>query len=73
MKPVELFAYLIRNSSKPKDVVFDPFLGSGTSLIASDQENRVCLGFELSTKYASVICDRWEKLTGQTAEKVGNL
>ena len=73
MKPVELVRYAVENSSRPGEVVFDAFLGSGTTLIASEESSRTCLGFELSNHYCSIICGRWEKLTGQTAEKVGNI
>jgi hypothetical protein len=48
----------------------DPFLGSGTTLIACEQLGRTCYGMEISPQYCQVIIDRWEKLTGQKAEKV---
>lgn len=73
MKPVELVKYAISNSSKSGEVVLDTFLGSGTTLIASEEAGRHCLGLELSPHYCSIICDRWEKLTGQQAKKVGNI
>jgi DNA modification methylase len=53
--------------------VFEPFLGSGTTLIAAEKEGMCCLGFELDCKFATVVIDRWEKLTGQTAELIGQL
>jgi len=70
MKPVELFAYLLTNSSKKRDIVFDPFLGSGTTLIAAEQLGRKCYGMEISPAYCDVIIQRWENLTGKKAKKV---
>ena len=64
MKPVELFAYQIQNNTKNEDIVLDSFLGSGTSLIACEQTNRVCYGMELDEKYCDVIVQRWVNLTG---------
>jgi DNA modification methylase len=48
--------------------VYDPFLGSGTTLIAAEQLGRKCYGLEIEPKYCDVIIARWEKLTGKTAE-----
>ena len=48
----------------------DPFLGSGTTLVACEQLGRTCYGMEISPQYCQVIIDRWEKLTGQKAEKI---
>lgn len=67
MKPVKLFAYLIRNSSRPGDLVLDPFAGSGTTVIACEQLKRRAAVMELDPHYASVIVERWERLTGKTA------
>jgi DNA modification methylase len=61
MKPVELIAYQIKNSSKIGDIVGDGFLGSGTTLIASEINNRTCYGQELDTQYCDVIVRRWVK------------
>lgn len=61
MKPVQLFAYLISNSCVKGGVVFDNFLGSGTTLIACDQLDRICYGIELSPKYCDVIIKRYKK------------
>lgn len=71
MKPVKLFAYQMCNSSRPGEIVFDPFGGSGTSVIAAEQTGRRCATIELDEHYASVIVDRWERLTGEQAVKVG--
>jgi site-specific DNA-methyltransferase (adenine-specific) len=62
MKPVELIAYQIGNSSKQGDIVADAFLGSGTTMVASHQLNRKCYGMELDPKYCQVIVDRMLKL-----------
>jgi site-specific DNA-methyltransferase (adenine-specific) len=71
MKPVALWARAIQDGSREADLVFDPFLGSGTTLVACEQLGRTCYGMEISPQYCQVIIDRWEKLTGQKAEKVG--
>ena len=70
MKPVKLFAYLIKNSSKKNEIVMDLFGGSGTTIIACEQLDRQARVMELDEHYATVIVDRWEKLTGQKAEKI---
>ena len=70
MKPVELVARALQNSSKSGDVVLDLFGGSGTTLIAAEQTNRKCCMMELDPKYCDVIIDRWENLTGQKAELI---
>jgi len=65
MKPIPLVTNAIKNSSKQNDIVLDLFGGSGSTLIAADQLNRKCLMMELDTQYCEVICQRWEKLTGE--------
>ena len=70
MKPVGLFDYQIRNSSAKNDVVLDLFGGSGTTIIACEQNGRRARVMEYDPKYADVIVDRWEKLTGMQAVKV---
>ncbi|MDU7141450.1 MAG: DNA modification methylase [Anaerococcus vaginalis] len=67
MKPVELFAYLIENSSEKGDAVLDLFGGSGTTLIACEQLGRNAFIMELDEKYCDVIINRWEQLTGREA------
>jgi site-specific DNA-methyltransferase (adenine-specific) len=69
MKPVKMIAYLMANSTEPDQIVYDPFLGSGTTLIAAHQLGRVCYGMELSPRYCDVIVKRWESLSGQKAIK----
>ena len=70
MKPVELVERAIRNSSRPGDVVLDPFGGSGTTLIAAEKSGRVARLMELDPKYCDVIVRRWEDFTGGTATRV---
>lgn len=70
MKPVELVARAVGNSSPPGTVVYDPFLGSGTTLIAAEQLGRRCYGMEIEPRYVDVIVKRWEDFTGQKAERV---
>ena len=67
MKPVELVAECLKNSSKKGDPVADIFGGSGTTLIACEQLGRRCYMMELDPHYCDVIIDRWEKLTGKKA------
>lgn len=71
MKPVKLFDYQIQNNTKGEDVVLDLFGGSGTTLIACEQNGRNARLMELDPKYCDVIVQRWEKLTGQKAVLVG--
>lgn len=70
MKPVGLLRRLILNSSKVGDIVFDGFVGSGSTLLACEQTNRRCLAIELDSEYCQVVIKRWEKLTNQKAEKL---
>ena len=69
MKPVELVARAINNSSRPGDVVLDPFGGSGSTLIAAEQTGRRACLLELEPRYCDVILRRWEAFTGKTAER----
>jgi len=65
-KPVEAMARPIRNHDH--QIIYDPFLGSGTTLIAAEQLGRKCYGMEISPQYCDVIVQRWETLTGKKAE-----
>ena len=69
MKPVELVERAIRNSSRPGDVVLDPFGGSGTTLIAAEKAGRVARLIELDPKYTDVIVRRWQEWTGKQATR----
>ena len=70
MKPIELVARAIGNSSNKGDIVLDLFGGSGSTLIACEQTGRKCRMMELDPRYCDVIVDRWQKFTGKTAELV---
>ena len=66
-KPIELMRRPLRNHTVPGDICYDPFLGSGTTLIAAEQNGRVCYGVELDPKYSDVIVRRWQEYTGKEA------
>lgn len=68
MKPVRLLRRLILNNSNVGDVVYDGFVGSGSTLLACEQTNRRCLAIELDPEYCQTVIARWEKLTGKKAE-----
>ncbi len=65
MKPVALIEKLVSNSSLSREYVYDPFLGSGTTLIACEQLNRRCYCMEISPEYVAVAIQRWVDLTGK--------
>lgn len=67
IKPVELVADSILDCTARGDVVLDPFLGSGTSVIAAERIGRVCFGIELEPRYVDTIVRRWQAFTGQSA------
>ena len=67
MKPVGLLRRLILNSSRTGDIIYDGFLGSGSTMIAAEDTGRRCFGVELSLEYCRVIIDRYEKYTGNKA------
>jgi DNA modification methylase len=66
-KPVEINRRPILNNTRLGDIVYDPFLGSGTTLIAAHLTDRVCFGLELDPCYVDVIVTRWQELTGKQA------
>jgi len=68
MKPVALVERAIRNSSKSRDIVLDPFGGSGSTLIAAEKTGRKARLVELDPAYCDVIVERWERFTGRTAK-----
>ena len=70
-KPLELMRRPIVNHTKRGELVYDPFLGSGTTLMAAELSGRVCCGLELDPKYVDVIIERWQKLTGKQAKLDG--
>ena len=65
MKPIELVAKAIRNSSKEEDIILDTFGGSGSTLIACEQTNRTCYMMELDPKYCDVIRKRYENFINE--------
>jgi DNA modification methylase len=69
-KPLEIVEKLTLLLANPGDIVYDPFLGSGTTLIAAENTGRTCYGCELSATYCSAIIDRWERVTGAKAVQV---
>jgi hypothetical protein len=74
-KPLDPLLAFASHYTSEGDLVLDPFLGSGTTLIAAEQLGRKCYGLEISPAYCDVIVNRWEKLTGEQAvnEKTGDL
>lgn len=69
-KPVALVAAHLANSSAPGDIVYEPFCGSGTTLIAAEELGRRCYAMEIDPAYCDVIIRRWETYTGQAAERI---
>ena len=70
MKPVRLIARTMRNSTRPGETVLDLFGGSGTTMIAAEQLGRTAYLMELDPRYCDVIIERWEKFTGQKAQRI---
>lgn len=71
-KPVAVPARAILNSSPPGGLVFEPFSGSGSTLIACERLHRRCVAVEIDPQYCQVVIDRWEAFTGHKATKVGD-
>lgn len=71
-KPVELFARPMKKHTKVGDVVFEPFSGSGSQLIAAERTGRRCRAIEISPPFVDVAIRRWEKATGQEATLDGD-
>ena len=70
-KPVRLFEIPLRNHTKPGEAVYDPFLGSGTTLIAAEKLGRVAYAMDVDPQYVQVATTRWETWTGTTATRLG--
>jgi DNA modification methylase len=66
-KPVDLMRRPILNHTREGEAVYDPFLGSGSSLIAAESAKRVCYDIDIDPKYIDVAVIRWQKFTGQQA------
>lgn len=71
MKPVPLCEWAIENSSQLNGLVIDPFLGSGTTLIAAERTGRRCYGMEIDPHYCALVIARWEAFSGERAKKAG--
>ena len=66
-KPVDLMRRPILNHTRRGELVYEPFLGSGTTLAAAELTERVCYGMELDPKYVDVSVQRWQSLSGKQA------
>lgn len=71
-KPVECMRRPIMNNSVAGQPVYDPFLGSGTTMIAAEMEGRACLGLEIAPQYVDVVVQRWQNFTGRQAILAGD-
>lgn len=71
-KPVALLRRLVLNGTRTGDIVYDPFLGSGSTLLACQETGRRCIGVELSREYCRVVCERFEKATGIAAQVIAS-
>jgi DNA modification methylase len=71
VKPVAMLADILRDCTKRGDLVLDPFLGSGSTLIAAEETGRACVGVELDPYYLDVTIRRWQAITGRDAIHVG--
>lgn len=69
-KPLLFFGTPIRNHLKAGDAVYDPFLGSGTALIAAERHGARCYGMEIDPLYVEVALRRWERFSGQVAVRI---
>jgi len=72
IKPVAMIEDALKDCSKRGEIVLDPFLGSGSTLIAAEKTGRVCHGVELSPRYVDVAISRWQEWTGKDAVHVGS-
>ena len=71
-KPVECMRRPIENNSSPGQAVYDPFVGSGTTIIAAEMTGRACHALEIAPTYVDVAVERWQNFTGRKAERIGN-
>jgi DNA modification methylase len=70
MKPVGLISECLTNSTRPSDLVYEPFAGSGSTLIAAQTLGRRCYAIEIDPAYAQVTIERWQSFSGQSAERI---
>jgi DNA modification methylase len=68
-KPVRLFEIPLLNHTGPRDGVYDPFVGSGTAIIAAEKHGRACYAIDLDPRYVQAAVTRWEAFTGQKATR----
>ena len=73
MKPISLIQRCIEWSSRPKQLIIDPFGGSGSTLIAAEKTRRTCYTIEMDPHYCDVIIKRWEDYTGKQAVQLNDL
>jgi DNA modification methylase len=71
-KPVDLMRRPILNHLRRGELVYEPFLGSGTTLAAAELTERICYGIELDPKYVDVVIQRWQQLTAKVAHLDGD-
>ena len=71
MFPVDLPEFFIKLTSDKNDLIYEPFSGSGTTIIAAEKTNRRCYAMELSPAYVDVAVKRWQAYTGQQATHSG--
>ncbi len=69
-KPVELMRRAILNHTRPGDRVYDPFVGSGTTIVAAEETGRICHAIELNPAYVDMAIGRWEAATGRRAARM---
>ena len=69
-KAVKLYADIFSDFTTPDDLIYDPYLGSGTSILAAIQAGRICYGAELSVEYCEIIINRWQEFTDEKAELI---
>jgi site-specific DNA-methyltransferase (adenine-specific) len=69
-KPVECMRRPIENNSRAGDAVYDPFIGSGTTIIAAEMTERTCYALDISPAYCDVAVERWQNFTGRKAERI---
>jgi len=67
VKPILMVADAIQDSTRRNDIVLDPFLGSGTTLLAAERTNRRCYGVELDPLYVDTAIERWQRMSGRKA------
>jgi DNA modification methylase len=70
IKPIALVSDAVLDSTKRDDIVLDPYLGSGTTLLAAERTGRRCYGIEIDGRYVDTAIERWERLTGRKAQNI---